>query len=59
MLKNKNIFILILILISVLTFILSFYSDWINNNYSLILNIQFIVLLIGIFILKIMDSKEK
>ena len=55
--KCKNIFILILILISILTFILSFYFDWIDNNYSKILNIQFIILLIGIVILKIRDYK--
>lgn len=51
--KHKNI--LILILISILTFILSFYFDWIDNNYSQILNIQFIILIIAIVILKIRD----
>lgn len=56
--KNRNVFILISI-ITVAIFALSFYIDWIDNHYGQILNVMFIVLLIAVGIFNSRKYKNK
>jgi uncharacterized membrane protein len=57
--KNRNVLILISIIITVAIFALSFYIDWIDNHYGQILNVMFIVLLIAFGIFNSRKYKNK
>lgn len=56
--KNISIFTSILIVITIILFILSFYMDLIENNYSKILAVNFVILIIGVGYLNVKNSKK-
>lgn len=56
--KSKFILAGIQIPILIMAFILSFYVDWIDNNYSKITGLMFIVLIVEGIVYKLIDIKK-
>lgn len=56
--KNIIIYTSIFIIITIILFILSFYIDLIENNYSKILAAMFIVVIVGVGYLNMKNSKK-